>query len=60
MIKTLTCIECPVGCEIRVETENGEVKSVQGNSCPRGKMYAESLGTAIEENAGYVSAIAKC
>lgn len=42
MIKTLTCIECPVGCEIRVETENGEVKSVQGNSCPRGKMYAES------------------
>ena len=42
MIKTLTCIECPVGCEIRVETENDEVKSVQGNSCPRGKMYAES------------------
>ena len=42
MIKTLTCIECPVGCEIRVEMENGEVKSVQGNSCPRGKMYAES------------------
>lgn len=42
MIKTLTCIECPVGCEITVELENGEIKSVSGNSCPRGKTYAES------------------
>ena len=42
MTKTLTCIECPVGCEIKVEIENGEVKSVRGNSCPRGKMYAEA------------------
>ena len=42
MIRTLTCIECPVGCEITAETENGEVKSVRGNSCPRGKMYAEA------------------
>ena len=42
MIRTLTCIECPVGCEITAETENGEVKSVRGNSCPRGRMYAES------------------
>lgn len=42
MIKTLTCIECPMGCEITVEEENGAVKNVSGNFCPCGKKYAES------------------
>lgn len=42
MIKTLTCIECPMGCEITVETQGEKVISVTGNSCPRGKMYAEA------------------
>ena len=42
MKKNLTCIECPIGCEIEVETENGVVVSVKGNSCPRGKLYAEA------------------
>lgn len=39
---TLTCIECPIGCEIEVELENGKPVSVRGNSCPRGKLYAEN------------------
>lgn len=38
----LTCIECPMGCSIEVEVERGKVLSVKGNSCPRGKAYAES------------------
>ena len=42
MTKNLTCIECPLGCSIEVEIEGGRVVSVKGNSCPRGKMYAES------------------
>lgn len=42
MIKTLTCIECPIGCSIEVEMENGKVVGVKGNGCPRGKMYAEN------------------
>lgn len=42
MIKTLTCIECPIGCEIEVTEENGVVLSVNGNACPRGKAYAEA------------------
>ena len=42
MIKTLTCIECPIGCEVEVTLEEGEVVLVKGNSCPRGKMYAEN------------------
>lgn len=41
-VRKLTCIECPIGCSIEVETEGSEVLSVQGNSCPRGKMYAEN------------------
>ncbi|NIA09619.1 MAG: DUF1667 domain-containing protein [Nitrospiraceae bacterium] len=38
-IKRLTCIECPVGCEMTVEIKNGEIK-VSGNKCARGKKYA--------------------
>ena len=42
MKRTLTCIECPIGCEIEVELEEGKVISVKGNNCPRGKVYAEA------------------
>ncbi len=40
--RELTCIECPVGCRITVEVENGVAVSVTGNGCPRGKLYAEN------------------
>ena len=42
MTKNLTCIECPMGCSIEVEVEGESVLSVKGNTCPRGKMYAEN------------------
>ena len=42
MKRTLTCIECPLGCEIVVELENGKVGSLTGNGCPRGRVYAEA------------------
>lgn len=42
MIKTINCIECPKGCEITVETENGEIKSINGYTCQRGKTYVEN------------------
>ena len=42
MIRKLTCIECPIGCEIEPEVEEGVVLSVKGNACPRGKLYAET------------------
>lgn len=41
-IKKLTCIECPMGCDITVETNNNEVLSVSGNTCPRGALYAKN------------------
>lgn len=37
---TLTCVSCPIGCEITVETEHGEVIEISGNRCPRGETYA--------------------
>ena len=42
MTKTLTCIECPMGCEVEVTLENGKPVAVKGNTCPRGKLYAEN------------------
>ena len=38
-MKELTCIVCPVGCQLSVE-ESGENLSVMGNKCQRGVVYA--------------------
>ncbi len=40
MIKKITCIECPVGCVLTVDTENCRVVNVSGNKCPKGGKYA--------------------
>ena len=39
--RVITCIVCPRGCEIRVLTEDGEIISIQGATCPLGEKYAE-------------------
>ena len=39
--KNLICINCPLGCPLTVTLENGEVKKVEGNTCPRGEAYAK-------------------
>ena len=41
-VRTLVCIECPIGCEITVTTEDGKVTGVTGHTCLRGKAYAEN------------------
>ncbi len=42
MKRELTCIVCPIGCSLVAEIEGGEVVLVTGNTCPRGKVYAET------------------
>ncbi|MFA5097809.1 MAG: DUF1667 domain-containing protein [Candidatus Margulisiibacteriota bacterium] len=42
MIKTLTCIECPKGCRLSVEVENGKAVKVTGNQCAKGGKYGKS------------------
>jgi len=39
-VRNLTCINCPMGCQLTVTLENGEVKSVTGFTCKRGDVYA--------------------
>lgn len=46
MERKLTCIGCPLGCEITVETEGNEIKAVTGNTCPRGEAYARKEVTS--------------
>lgn len=36
----ITCINCPVGCRMKVTVENGEVTRVLDNQCRRGDTYA--------------------
>ena len=38
--RRLTCIGCPMGCQLTVTMEGNEVLSVEGNTCPRGDIYA--------------------
>lgn len=41
MKKEMVCIVCPMSCHLSVEMENKKVKSVTGNTCPRGAKYAK-------------------
>ncbi len=40
--KILTCIECPMGCSIKVAISDNKVVSVDGYNCARGKIYVEN------------------
>ena len=39
-MKQLTCIVCPIGCRVSVETSNDKYV-FSGNSCPQGEEFAE-------------------
>ena len=34
-----TCVTCPVGCEMDVDVEDGEVLSIEGNRCAKGEEF---------------------
>lgn len=46
MERKLTCIGCPLGCEVTVELKGMDVVSVSGNTCPRGEAYARKEVTS--------------
>lgn len=58
----LVCIQCPIGCHLKVEKQGDEIH-VEGNSCPRGKAYAinemtcpvRTLTTTVEIEGGMYS-----
>ncbi len=39
-IHEITCINCPLGCRVTVETEDGQAVKVTGYGCKRGDAYA--------------------
>lgn len=38
--RQLTCIGCPMGCQVTVTLDGDEVTNVEGNTCKRGDIYA--------------------
>ena len=42
----LTCIGCPLGCQIEVVMEGDQILLVTGNTCARGEKYARKEVTA--------------
>ena len=46
MTRELTCIVCPKGCQLKVELDGKKVVSVEGHTCKRGLVYAETECTA--------------
>ena len=46
MTRKLTCIVCPKGCQLKVELEGKEIKSITGHTCKRGEAYAQTECTA--------------
>ena len=64
--KKVTCVICPVGCEIEVDVDNNEVIEVRNNKCKRGQVYASAevihperiLTTTVKVAGGTVSRVA--
>lgn len=40
MTKNMTCIICPMGCQLTVSKDDSGEITVKGNTCPRGDKYA--------------------
>lgn len=39
VLKEITCIGCPMGCQLQVEMKDEVVVKVTGNTCKRGEEY---------------------
>lgn len=40
--KEIICTVCPVGCRITVVGDGDEIRSICGNTCQRGEVYAKN------------------
>ncbi len=50
MMREFTCIICPNGCSIEAEVMDGEVLSVEGALCPKGREYVRQELTNPQRN----------
>jgi len=37
----ITCIVCPIGCEIKLKVKEGKIEAMSGNKCSQGIEYAK-------------------
>lgn len=37
----ITCISCPMGCDVTLEVDDGDILSINGASCPAGEEYVK-------------------
>ena len=40
--RKMTCVVCPLGCDITVSTNGGKITDITGNACKRGEAYART------------------
>ena len=40
--KAITCIACPIGCDVTARGDNGEIVFMEGNKCKRGEEYVKN------------------
>ena len=52
MVKTLTCVACPIGCTLSAQIEAGEVTGVSGNAKTECIAPVRSLTTTVRANGG--------
>lgn len=50
MNMTFTCIICPNGCEIDATVRDGQIETIDGALCPRGKDYVNQELTDPQRN----------
>ncbi|HPX70938.1 MAG TPA: DUF1667 domain-containing protein [Bacillota bacterium] len=63
--RKMTCIMCPRGCLMTAKIENGEMLSLEGNTCKRGYEYAyneihhpvRTLTTTVRTEGGRIAAV---
>lgn len=64
MKKEFTCICCPLGCQITVTEENGQIR-IMGNNCPKGEKYVRDemtnptrmVTTMVDVNGGDIPVV---
>lgn len=47
---TMTCIDCPLGCQVIVSSEDGQTLTISGAKCARGETYARTEITSPARN----------
>ena len=60
MKQTITCINCPIGCRMTVETDGKQVTHVDGAGCKRGETYAAQEAIAPKRMVTAVVNVPNC